>query len=182
MDNVDSTSRTHSQTITFCPCPQAPPQSRPPWLLSPGSITIAGQLVYLPTPAPYSHCPHWGPQAHVIWPLLTALTTSLPASAPLTHCPFFSSWKTPSSLPPEGACARYSRPLECPSPGLCTADSGPSVDGHVSEMPPWPPSCPPHPQVTHAFHTLYDPSLYESLYFADLFAYLFMASSPGTLG
>lgn len=52
MDNVDSTSWTESQTVIFCPCPQLPPWPRPPWLLT-GSITVAEQLFYLPTPTPY---------------------------------------------------------------------------------------------------------------------------------
>lgn len=162
--------------MTFCPCPQVPPQPSPP---QPRSRTIAGQLVYLPTPVPYKPLSSLGTTgSHDLAPAHLSDHITGP-SARLTHCPFF--WKTPSSLPSESACARYFRPRNVlpQVSALLTRGSAWTV---TSEMPPWPPSCPPHPQVTSHFPSFLRHIAILSLYFADLFASLFIVCCPGILG
>ena len=101
----------------------------------------------------------------VIWILLT-LTTSPASATPLTHSPFFWSLKTPSLFPSQSPNTCGILHLERSSSGLCSADSG----------------CGP----LHAYHTLrshytfilHSTSVVESLFFVDLFAYLFFICSP----
>lgn len=108
------------------------------------------------------------PTAHrhsVIWILLT-LTASPPSAIPLTHSPFFWSLKTPSLFPSQSPNTRCILHLECTSSGLCIADSG---CGHLHAY---------RTVRSHYTFTLHSTSVVESLFFVDLFAYLFIICSP----